>query len=307
MAQSTIERREARGGGWMARQAALFATVLLVAHAALGQDVGTVADLAGSAQLGRAGSWMPLAIGAALQQGDTLRTATPGRVRLVFQDNSVLTLGDGSEVRIDEQTVDGTRGVARSLFRLLEGKLRVLVGEYYERPKSRFKIETVTAVAGVRGTEFVISFDPIANTSDVVGVSGRVEVHSVLDRVGHVVFITAQEATTVVRGKYPTPPRRLDDDLFRQTLEKLAFVGPTTVGSVTFAQPLATGNVVPEPDRVTAMPIGSVATAEPHAAVPAPINKAPVLSEEISGKDRTASSIVKQPPVDLLGGVALHY
>jgi len=218
------------------------------------QSVGTIADLEGTAELGRNGAWSPLAIGATIDQADQLRTGQPGRLRIVFQDKSVLTMTDNSEVVIDEDTFNPESGVARTSLRLLQGKLRALASEYYANAASSFRVHTQTAVAGVRGTEFVMVFDPVAEVSEVVGVSGQVAVHSPLDPVGNGVTITAKELTSVARGQYPSTPRKLREVEFRQYLDKLEFIGSGKPESLVAGLPLVTGAGVPESERASAIP-----------------------------------------------------
>jgi hypothetical protein len=281
------------------RLAALLALVLLVRGVAAAQEVGTLAAVEGTVELGRAGNWTTAAIGTGVAQGDDLRTGRPGRARVVFQDDSVLTMADASELRIDEQTFDSNRGVAHSLLRLVQGKVRTVVGGYTERRGSSFTIETQTAVVGVRGTEFIVVFDPVADVSDVVGVSGRAEVHSPLDRVGHAVVVTAREITTVLRGRYPTPARRLRDDEFRQYLDALEFTGAGRAESLVAGLPLVTGAGVPEGERATLLP------------APIAVNQkaaAPTTAESRQ-QQRDASSLVQQPPavVERSGKVGVRF
>ena len=82
----------------------------------------TIASLEGSAEIGRSGTWYPAKLGLAIYLGDELRTPKPGRLRVVFQDDSVLTLGDDSHVVVDEQVFDPNQGTVRSFMRLLRGK-----------------------------------------------------------------------------------------------------------------------------------------------------------------------------------------
>jgi hypothetical protein len=173
---------------------------------------------------------------------------------MVFQDDSLVTVGDGTELVIDEQVLEPEAGVARSLMRLLHGGIRALVSEYYERSGNEFRVETKSAVVGVRGSEFIVAFNLAAEATDAVGVSGRAEVHSVRDLVGHAVFITAREATTVMPGQYPTPLRRLDEEGFRQYLRGFEFVGHGKPESLTAVQPLLRGGAVPAPDRLASLP-----------------------------------------------------
>jgi hypothetical protein len=267
--------------------------LLLALGTAWAQEIGTIAEVAGTVEVGHAGAWTPAVTGAGVLPGMELRTGRPGRVRIVLQDGSVLTASDDAQLVIDDQAFDAEQGVARSFIRLVTGKLRALVSEYYERPRSVFQIETETAVAGVRGTDFVIAFDPVADVTDIVGVSGRAEVHSVTDRVGHRVFVTAKELTTVARGRYPTPPRRIEDELFRQYLGKLEFVGGGKAESFAMALPWATGAVVAEPDRATALPGGPSLT---QAAAGGPAGRQPAAAG-------TAETAAEQPAATEPGGL----
>jgi hypothetical protein len=286
----------------------VFALLLLGVRLGLAQEIGTVAELEGTADVGRAGVWTPASIGAAIQPGDTLRTGSPGRLAVVFQDDSVVTVGEDTELVVDEQVFERDAGIARSVMHLLRGRIRALVSEYYERRGTEFRIETETAVVGVRGTEFVIVFDPVAEVTDAVGVSGRAEVHSVLDRVGHAVFITAQEITTVTRGKYPTPARRLDDDSFGQYVHGLAFVGHGKPESLAAAQPLLTGSIVPPPDRLANLPAPPIPMGQPVATGVTPTSPGETAINRANSQN--AGGVAGQPPAVIespQGRVGIHF
>jgi hypothetical protein len=232
------------------RCATLLVIVLLaMSGTVLAQEVGTVAAVEGSAKIGHADVWLTVTPGAAVHRGDEIRTGRPGRLRIVFQDDTVLTVGDDSHVVVNEQVFDPDQGKARSLLGLLQGKVSALVSEYYQRSGAVYEIKTATAVAGVRGTEFVVSYDPADARTEVTGLSGSVEVVSVSDRSRRSVFVTAQEVTTVTRGHLPTAPRRLSDQLFHQYIQGMDFIGTGAAESVTLNNPLLAGQVVPEADR----------------------------------------------------------
>ena len=233
--------------------------ILMLPRAVLGQEVGTVAEVEGAAEIGHGGVWRSATIGAAVQLGDELRTGQPGRMRVVFQDDSPLNIGDDSHVVVDEQVFDPAQSRYRSTLRLLKGKIRALVSEYYQQPQARYLIETTSAVSGVRGTEFVMVFDPVQELTDVVGITGRVEVHSVRDRKGHAVFVTERELTTVKHGQFPTPPRTLDDATFRQYVAGLEFIGGGQSESQTLNHPLLAGKTIAPADRHGAFAIAAPA------------------------------------------------
>lgn len=223
--------------------------LVLTSGAVLAQEVGTVAAVDGSAKIGHGDVWLNVTPGAAVHRGDEIRTGRPGRLRVVFQDDTVLTLGDDSRIVVNEQLFNPDQGKARSLLGLLQGKVSALVSEYYQRAGAVYQIKTATAVAGVRGTEFVVSYDPADERTEVTGLSGSVEVISAFDRSGRSVLVTAQEVTTVTRGRLPTAPRRLSDTLFHQYIQGMDFVGAGAAESLTLNNPLLAGQVVPKADR----------------------------------------------------------
>jgi len=207
-------------------------------------ESGTVAAIEGQAEVSRAGTWTPLALGDRLSAGDRIRTRRPGRLRLVFEDDTVLIVGDDTEISVAAALFDPGAPGLRSIFGLVRGKLRALVSDAYAKRGAKFEIETVTATVGVRGTEFVIVYDPVAEVTDAVGVNGTTEVHSVLDRVGQAVFVTDHELTQVYRGSYPTPLRKLDETTFRQYLDGLEFIGGGEDESATIGDLILSGGTV---------------------------------------------------------------
>jgi FecR protein len=237
-----------------ARSAWAYALLLIlvlgvVGRAAGAQEVGTIAALEGSGKIGRGNLWITATPGAAIQLGDELRTEPGGRMRVVFQDDTVLTISDDSRVVVNEQVFDPNRGKARSVLGLLQGKVSALVSEYYQRSGAVYQIKTATAVAGVRGTEFVVIYDPREDRTEVAGLSGTVEVMSAFDRTGRGVFITAQEVTSVWRGQFPSPPQHLSDSLFRGYIKDMDFIGASAAESLTLANPLLAGQIASKGER----------------------------------------------------------
>jgi hypothetical protein len=94
------------------------------------------------------------------------------------------------------------------------------------------------------------------------------------------VLITAREVTMVGRGRFPTPPRRLSDALFRQYMEGIEFIGAGASESLTGGYSLAAGQSVPQPDRAAAAE-GIGITREQRRIVREP---------------RDASGLIHQPP-----------
>jgi hypothetical protein len=211
--------------------------VLCLAGAAVAQDVGRLVDLDGTVEIVRSGAVLPASVGSAVHVGDVVRTRRPGGARLVLGDGSVLNLGTETALVIDDQVFRPAGGVVRSIARLLQGTTRALVGHYYNQPDAVYELNTPTAVVGVRGTEFVVVFDPIGKVTDVLGVTGTVVVYSALDRVKNEVVLGPRELTVVAAGRYPTAPIRVPDALYDQYLEGLDFIGQGQPESLTVSMP----------------------------------------------------------------------
>lgn len=90
-----------------------------------------------------------------LQAGAALRTGAPGRLRLRFEDGSVLVLGDRSELRLEryEQPAGGTRQASLWL------QLGLIGQSVRPQPGGSWKVRTPSAVTAVRGTEFMVEVD----------------------------------------------------------------------------------------------------------------------------------------------------
>lgn len=204
----------------------------------------------GSVEIGRDGGWEPAQVGTVVQLGDTIRTGKPGRARVVFRDDTVLNVGKNSQVVVDEQVFEPDTGTFASAFRLLQGKVRTLVSEYYMEPRAKLRVETPTSVSGVRGTEFIVVYDPEREVTEVVGIVNEVIVESVLIPVGRAVIVGPGEFTVVARGKYPTEPQPLEEDALRLYLGGLEFIGAGQTESMVIDSPIAVGATAPAPDRV---------------------------------------------------------
>jgi hypothetical protein len=228
--------------------AALF--LAFAATVAEADDVGRIVSMEGTVEIGRAGAFARVENGASVQAGDTVRTGNPGRARILFPDESVLNVGDDSTILIDESVFDPNKGAASTMMHLLGGKVRALVSEYYSGSRASYQIETTTAVSGVRGTEFVMAYDPKTKLSTVLGLGGSVAVHSPMDRKKRGVLVHANEITEIAKGRFPTPPRQIrsDDEEYRSLMDGLDLPGGGLPETLLMEDPAFGGKQIPNPD-----------------------------------------------------------
>jgi len=216
-------------------------------------EVATVAAVVGGAELRRAGGgqWQLMVVGSALFTGDGVRTRPSSGAKLVFRDDSVVDVGPATELVIARQTFDPGKRNYHSTLSLVVGKIRAAVSEYYGAPRASYEVETPTAVAGVRGTEFVVLYDSQAEYSDIVGIAGEVRVGGRLGVVGGAVNVGPRMASRVQKGRFPSAPRRIDDALFRQYLEGLDIIGTGGRDSLGSAHPAVKGTLLAQGDNVS--------------------------------------------------------
>jgi hypothetical protein len=203
----------------------LFAGTVVASSAQAQSEIGTVAAIAGKLQVRHGAIWQAGTIGGPVFAGDRLRTGAPDRAKIVFADDSVLDVGPDTDVTLDTQVFEPTAHRFRSLLHLGKGKVRAWVSDYYREPRARYEVETPTAIAGVRGTEFIAVYNPASEVTDIVGIEDQVEVVGKLAMIGRAVQVGPQLCTIVQKGRFPTAPHHLSDAEFQGYLEGLDIVG----------------------------------------------------------------------------------
>jgi hypothetical protein len=184
----------------------LFLLLLLAAPSAADTRAGSVTALLPSAKIERAGSTTAAAPGAEVQQNDLVRTDDHGRVRVKLLDQSVLSIGVKSQLRI----VRHDSASRQTSVELNFGKLRAQVAKI-TRAGGRFEVRTPTAVAGVIGTDFgVDASDP--DVTRFICISGNVQLSSADPSVPGSITCRGGTTVTVRRGKPPDQPERATQD-----------------------------------------------------------------------------------------------
>ncbi|MEI6205260.1 MAG: FecR family protein [Desulfuromonadales bacterium] len=190
-----------------------------IAYAA---PIGSVVAVRGKATIERKGKQLEARPKLDIELGDTVVTAEGGRVKLLFIDDSVLTLAEKSRMNVDTFLHSRTdRG--KSLFNLLDGKMRAVVG------KTRFEVKTPTVVAAARGTVilFDVGFDSRGQQfTRITCLEGIVETRSLLAGAsvapvllspGQSIIVTAGQPLPVPTKLSPTELEKLKRDAAAST------------------------------------------------------------------------------------------
>jgi hypothetical protein len=109
-------------------------------------------------------------------QGDTVKTDADARAKIVMADANELNISPSTELLIEVYNKNAS-GEKQVLLDVVYGKVRSNVKQKYEdNDKSHYRVKTKSAVAGVRGTEFMASFNAATSESRIVTFEGEVMV-----------------------------------------------------------------------------------------------------------------------------------
>jgi hypothetical protein len=186
------------------------------AAAAGTEAVGAVAAVRGAVFVDAGGALQPLAASAPVHEGDAIVTHD-GKAKVALDDGTIISIAEHTRVRIER--VERRASVGRTKLALVSGALRLLVAKV--APAGNFEVETETAIAAVRGTDWLMEAGP--EQTSVALLAGAVAVSSRSPSARSTVVLRLPgHGTDVRRGAPPTPPiawgaRRLADLLARAT------------------------------------------------------------------------------------------
>lgn len=91
-----------------------------------------------------------------LSAGDTVRTGRDGSVGLIFKDDTVVSLGPGSEFIIEEFQFKPVKLQFSFVGRMLRGTINYISGQIAKLAPETVRLETPDATLGVRGTQVLV-------------------------------------------------------------------------------------------------------------------------------------------------------
>ncbi len=155
---------------------------------------------------------------------DMIETQASSRAKALFQDDSILTVGENSRVEVSEYIYDPANNQRSTILRLFQGKARALVGKLFAGRGSRFEMHTPTAVATARGTYFVVWIEEKASQKMGMNEIGTVRPVSVqglevvelqaggtgvanIGSSGNVAFTSGGQTVVVPPGSFAFAPR----------------------------------------------------------------------------------------------------
>ena len=138
-----------------------------------------------------------------------------GTIKIVFEDNTKVSLSEYSKLVVDEYVYDSNKKVGKLSIKGKLGTLRYSSGLIAKNNKKNIKISSPTANVSVRGTDFTMTVEPTGKTTfqllPSIDTNGNAYTGSisVSNSSGVVVLNQAFEVTRVETNfKPPSPPRK---------------------------------------------------------------------------------------------------
>jgi hypothetical protein len=136
---------------------------------------------------------------------DTLITEKDSKARAEFNDGSIIALGSYTKIVLDKSVYDPAKSTRDSLAKLLFGKARFIVTKLVNFRNSQFKVNTPTAVLGVRGSDFAVSVtygSPLITTL----MTGKDTTVLIAGDIGPAQVVGPMSTSSSIAGGAPTPP-----------------------------------------------------------------------------------------------------
>ncbi len=160
-----------------------------------------ISKLIGKVMVLSGNNWVQAKIGQQLNQNDKIKTSNDGRAELVFQDGSTMWLKENTEIEISS-LVPQERNISIKI-----GKIRFKIISLPGGAK--FYARTPTAVAAIRGTEFILSVEE--KTSQLFVLSGKVEFSNIISQIAKEIE-EGQKSTSDETGNLSVPENFTPED-----------------------------------------------------------------------------------------------
>ncbi len=187
-----------------AAAAALLASTSALAEAAPG--FGVAAAVRGDVAIHRAGAPGALGSGGAVNPGDRIVTGESAGLQLMLSDETVFTLGAGTDFTLVRYTYDPTSAEGEILAQVARGSYRVVTGRIGAAHPGSIRVEMPTGTVSLRGTIVAGDADGDGDTVVLLGPGAK---RSSADKKGSFAFIpkgaavqTAEDEILVYRAGY---------------------------------------------------------------------------------------------------------
>ena len=117
---------------------------------------GRIKVVSGDAAVVRGGNMLAAQNGMAVYAPDSLRTGKDGKVGITLSDDTQVSIGPNSEVRLDSFVYDPGQGQLALVLKFIRGTAAYVSGQIAKLAPDAVRLETPAAIVGVRGTTLAV-------------------------------------------------------------------------------------------------------------------------------------------------------
>ncbi|MFC3533004.1 FecR domain-containing protein [Vogesella facilis] len=118
--------------------------------------IGTIKTVSGQVQVMRGAATLQPVPGFELLEADVVQTGAASAVGIVMRDQTILSAGAASVLRLDKFSFDNKTQTGAMQTTLKKGRLSAISGAIVKHSPEAVQFKTSTMTLGVRGTEFII-------------------------------------------------------------------------------------------------------------------------------------------------------
>ena len=209
------------------------------------KTVGWVTGVVGKVSVQRAQTDTALAmLGMGIEEGDRIRTKTGTRIKVLFGEDTILTISDESDLTVETFRYTTARKGREILFDLHKGRVKVSTPKLPDIA-GNLKVATQNAVISVSGTSFILEYDSQHKLSSVYVLEGLVGISAKDENYAGVFHVSGGETTYVKKGKYPELPVNTSQQQISFYKQIFDVPQPTNLSKV----PGRSGNLVDNPKK----------------------------------------------------------
>lgn len=277
-------------------------TIISLTHSSYAQEagIGKVVAAWGNVQSFSEGSDIPvsLKINSTLNSFDIIKTGRNSGVHMMFGDETILSLGEKSQMKLGEYLYDPGAKKGRFILQINEGTFKVLTGKINRQRNRVFQVQTPTSTVDVKGRRAFFTGN-ISDTSTFVTLDKSPIVVSKADSI--------DREEIILRGRGQMITVDADLPITDQDMRRDFEIDDQTTARPKMASLPGSSTTTLAPQRVSgvASSPGIVQTAENSTVATPPIQQVPQSSD--SGEDivEDLDDVPDEPIVNIIPGITV--
>jgi len=179
-------------------------------------NIGKIVALKGDAVIVRDSKEFNVQVGTTILKSDEITTKDESKLQLLFNDNTVITIGKNSNFKVHDYLYDAKNQKYEVKFGLLKGTFRTITGKIGKIAPNKFKLQSKTSSIGIRGTQILSKMAVIGDR--IVCIEGEIIVthlktgKTVIIKAGEFVDMNAGDTDFKVQKLTPQDIEGLDED-----------------------------------------------------------------------------------------------